>query len=123
LLALFGLICFLPNPAAAAKKPEVAGTYTIQGAKGAIVLALQDEPENKVSGILNGGDLNAPAPTTTQGHSQANPLAANTSASDFSGTFKDENLTIESKNVPNQAGVFTGIGICHLCLRPMANNH
>ncbi len=43
--------------ASAAKKPDVAGVYSIQGAKGAIVLTLQDEPENKVSGSFNGGDL------------------------------------------------------------------
>ena len=176
LLALFGSTCFLTCDALAAKKPEVAGTYTIQGAKGAIVLTLQDEPENRVSGSLNGGDLQvtlkglpegetgavigsmtnpngqfmsyfrafregnqmilemieakpdgdpdftkksripfpagaAPTPTTPNNSPttpQTNPLTANVGAPDFSGTFKDENLTVESKSVPGQVGVFNG---------------
>jgi hypothetical protein len=168
-LALFSLTTL----AWAAKKPDVAGTYIIQGGKGAIVLALQDEPENKVSGSLNGGDLNltlkglpegetggvigsmtdangqfmsyfrayregkqmilemieatpggdpdftkksripfpagaapAPAAPAAPANSQANPLSAKNV--DFTGTFKDENLTVESKVVPGQTGVFSG---------------
>lgn len=173
LLALQGLASL----AHAAKKPEVAGTYTIQGAKGAIVLTLQDEPENKVSGSLNGGDLQLtlkglpegetggvigsmadangqfmsffrafregnqmilemieatpggdpdfnkksripfptgvdpapPKPNNPPLNTPANPLGGNVGAPDFTGTFKDENLTLESKTVPGQAGVFNGI--------------
>lgn len=51
----------------AVKKPEVAGVYTIQGAKGAIVLTLRDEPENKVSGSLNGGDLRSNLKASAEG--------------------------------------------------------
>lgn len=152
----------------AAKKPDVAGVYTMQGAKGAIVLTLQEEPDNKVSGRLDGGDLKStlkgfaegdtggvlgtmsdaegkflsyfrayregnqmilemieatpggdpdftkknriPFPAGKSAVSSANtpPAPAIENTDGFAGTFKDETLTVESKNVPGQAGTYTG---------------
>lgn len=82
-MAVWWCLCVL-SLARAADNNSLAGVYTMQGAKGAITLSLQDEGEGKVSGSLKGGDIQA----TLKGFPERTPGALQRSVL---GTMSDAN--------------------------------